>query len=47
MTGTDKNGYETSVDPHGSGTVDQNRTKFFDFARSHGLWVAGSGFQHP
>ena len=29
----------------GSGTVNQNRTKFLDFV-SHGLRVAGSWFQH-
>ena len=29
------------------GTVNQNSTKFLDFARSHGLRVAGSWFQHP
>ena len=46
-TGTDRDGYETCVGPHGSGTVNQNSTKFLDFARSHGLRVAGSWFQHP
>ena len=46
-TGTDRDGYETCVGPHGSGTVNQNSTKFFDFARSHGLKVAGSWFQCP
>ena len=35
------------VGPHGSGTVNQNSTKFLDFARSCGLRVAGSWFQHP
>ena len=40
-TGTDKDGCETCVGPHGSGTVNQNSTKFLDFARSHGLRVAG------
>ena len=40
-------GYETCVGPHGSGTMNQNSTKFLDFARSHGLRVAGSWFQHP
>ena len=39
---TDRDGYETCDDPHGSGTVNQNHTKFLDFARSHGLKVAGS-----
>ena len=50
MTGTDGDGYETCVkcvSPHGSGTIYQNRTKFLDFARSHGLGVAGSWFQRP
>ena len=41
-TGTAKDGYETHVGPHGSGTVNQNSTKFLDFARSHGLRIAGS-----
>ena len=43
--GTDGDGCETCVGPHGSGTVKQNRTKFLDFAKSHGLRVAGSWFQ--
>ena len=34
------------VGPHGSGTVNQNSTKFLDFARSHGLRVAGLWFEH-
>ena len=46
-TGTDMDGNETCVGPHGSGTVNQNSTKFLDFARSHGLRVAGSWFQRP
>ena len=46
-TGTDRDGYETCVGPHGSETVNQNSTKFLDFARSHGLRVAGSWVQHP
>ena len=41
-TGTDRDSDEKCVGPHGSGTVNQNRTKFLDFARSHGLRVAGS-----
>ena len=43
-TGTERDGYETCVGPHGSGTMNQNSTKFLDFARSHGLRVAGSWF---
>ena len=46
-TGTDREGDETCVGPHGSGTVNLNSTKFLDFARSHGLRVAGSWFLHP
>ena len=46
-TGTDRDGYETCVGPHGSRTVNQNSTKFLDFARSCGLRVAGLWFQHP
>ena len=45
-TGTDRDGYETCVGPHGSGTLNQKSTNFLDFARSHGLRVAGSWFQH-
>ena len=43
-TGTERDGYETCVGPHGSRTMNLNSTKFLDFARSHGLRVAGSGF---
>ena len=46
-TGTDRDRYEMCVGPNGSGTVNRNSTKFLDFARSHGLRVAGSWFQHP
>ena len=35
------------VGPHGSETVNPNSTKILDFARSHGLRVTGSWFQHP
>ena len=45
--GTDRDGYETCVGPHGSGTVNQNSTKFLDFSRSHGLRVPDSWFQRP
>ena len=47
LIGTDRDGYETCVGPHGSGNVNQNSIKFFVFARSHELRVAGSWFQHP
>ena len=46
-TGTDRDVYEACVGPHGSGIVNLNSTKFLDFARSHGLMVAGSWFQRP
>ena len=46
-TGTHRDGYETCVGPHGSGTVNQKSNKFLYFARSHGLRVAGSSFQRP
>ena len=47
LTGTDRDGYETCVCPHGFGIANQNSTKFLDFERSHGLRVAGSWFQRP
>ena len=43
MTSTERDGYETCVGPHGSGTVNKNSSKFLDFARS----LAGSWFQRP
>ena len=43
-TGTDRDGYETCVGSHGSGTVNQNGTKFLDFAKSDRLRGAGSWF---
>ena len=46
-TGTDRDGYETCVGPHGSVTVNVNSIRFLDFARSHGLRVASSWFQRP
>ena len=46
-TGTDRDGYETCVGPHWSGTVNQNSTKFLDFASRRRLRVAGSWIQHP
>ena len=47
LSGTERDGDEMCVGPHGSGTMNQNRTKFLDFARRHGLRVAGSWFQRP
>ena len=45
-TDTDREGYEMCVGPQGSGAVNQNSTKVLDFARSCGLRVADSWFQH-
>jgi len=45
--GYDRDGYETCVGPHGSGTKNQNSTKFLDFTRCHGLRVAHSWCQRP
>ena len=51
-TGTDRDGYETCKDgyemrigPHWAGRVNENSTKFLDFARSRELRVAGLWFQ--
>ena len=40
-TGTDRDGYETCVGPHGSGTMNQNSTKFLDCKKS---WTSGGWF---
>ena len=46
-TATDREGYETCVGPHGSGTVNQNSIKLLDFAISHGLgWLVHSLSTH-
>ena len=47
VTGTDRDGYEICVGPHGSGTRNQNSSLFLDFARSRNLRIAGSWFQRP
>jgi len=44
-TGTTRDGYETCVGPHGSGTRDESASMLLDFAKSHGLRIAGSWFQ--
>ena len=38
--GTDRDGCDPCVGPHGSGTVNQNCTNFLGLARNHGLRVA-------
>ena len=44
-TGTSRDGYEECVGPHGSGRRDESSSMLVDFARSHGLRIAGSWFQ--
>ena len=44
LTGSDRDGYETYVGPHGSGTVNLNNNKFLDFARSNDLGWLVHGF---
>ena len=46
-TGTDRDGCETCVGPHGSGRRDESSSLLLDFAKSRGLRVAGSWFQRP
>ena len=46
-TGTDRDGYETCIGPHGSGIRRQNGSRLLDFAKGRGLRVAGSWFQRP
>ena len=43
-TGTDKDGDETCVGPHGSGTVNQNSNKFLDFEEVMDLGWPVHGF---
>ena len=45
VTGTDREGYEICVGPHGSGTRNVNSSLFLDFARSRRLRIAGSWYQ--
>ena len=47
VTGTLRDGYETCVGPHGSGTRNVNSSLFLDFARSRKLRIAGSWYQRP
>ena len=44
-TGTSRDGYESCVGPYGSGRRDESSSMLVDFARSHGLKIAGSWFQ--
>ncbi len=44
-TGIDRDGYEACLGPHGSGARSQNGSRLLDFAKGHGLRIAGSWFQ--
>ena len=46
-TGTDRDGYEICVGPHGSGTRNTNSSLLLNFARSRRLRIAGSWYQRP
>ena len=42
VTGTERDGYEISVGPHGSGTRNDNSSFLLNFARSKTLRIEGS-----
>ncbi len=44
-TGTDRDGYESCVGPHGSGLRDESSSMLVDFAKSRGMMIAGSWFK--
>ena len=46
-TGSERDGYEACVGPHGSGNRNVNSSYFLDYARSRKLRIAGSWFQRP
>ena len=46
-TGTERDGYEICVGPHGSGTRNTNSSLLLNFARSRRLRIAGSWYQRP
>ncbi|TFJ88776.1 hypothetical protein [Lonepinella koalarum] len=46
-TSTARDGYESCIGPHGSGSRDQSASMLLDFAKSRGLRVAGSWFERP
>ena len=45
VTGTEREGYELCVGPHGSGTRNNNSSLFLNFAKSRRLRIGGSWFQ--
>ena len=47
VTGTQRDGYEVCLGPHGSGTRNVNSSFLLDFARSRRLRIAGSWYQRP
>ena len=44
-TGTDRDGYESCVGPHGSGSRNESSSMLLDFAKSRRMRLAGSWFQ--
>ena len=46
-TGTDSDGYESCVGPHGSGSRDESSPMLLDFGKIRRLRLAGSWFQRP
>ena len=47
VTGSERDGYEICVGPHGSGTRNTNSSLLLNFARSRRLRIAGSWYQRP
>ena len=46
-TGTERDGYQSCVRPHGSGSRDESSAMLLDFAKSRILRIARSWFQRP
>ena len=47
VTGTERDGYELCVGPHGSGNTNINSSLLLNFAKSRRLRIAGSWYQRP
>ena len=46
-TGSDRDGYQSCVGPHGSGSRERSSSMLLDFGKSRRLRIAGSWFQRP
>ena len=46
-TGTNRDGYQSCVGPHGSGSIDESSSMLLHFAKIRRLRIAGSWFQRP